>query len=39
MYQLKVNLQQSIRTLHKQGWSKRRIARKLSFHDPFLSLS
>jgi len=29
MYQLKVNLQQSIRTLHKQGWSKRRIAREL----------
>jgi transposase len=29
MYQLKVNQQQSIRTLHEQGWSKRRIAREL----------
>jgi hypothetical protein len=26
MYQLKENQQQSIRTLHEQGWSKRRIA-------------
>lgn len=29
MNQLKVNLQQSIVTLHRQGWSKRRIAREL----------
>jgi len=29
MYQLKVNQQQKIRTLHEQGWSKRRIAREL----------
>jgi transposase len=29
MYQLKVNQQQSIITLHEQGWSGRRIAREL----------
>jgi transposase len=29
MYQLKVNQQQSIIALHKQGWSGRRIAREL----------
>lgn len=29
MNQLKVNQQQSILTLHQQGWSKRRIAREL----------
>ena len=29
MYQLKVNQQQSIVTLHGKGWSKRRIAREL----------
>jgi transposase len=29
MYQLKVNQQQTIVALHRQGWSKRRIAREL----------
>ena len=29
MYQLKVNVQQSIIGLHEQGWSGRRIAREL----------
>src|SRR5690242_14008216 len=32
MYQLKLNQQQSILTLHQAGWSNRAIARELKLH-------